>query len=188
MTLAEKTPAPAARLVHLTADTFEDHVVGLAEVLTACVLDGASVSFVDPFSPADALRFWRGKVLPGVVAGDVDLIVALVGDEVAGTVQLAADTPANQPQRADVRKLLVHPKHRRKGIARSLMLEAEACAAARTRSLLTLDTRTGDAGEQLYLDLGYQVIGHIPAYALDPRKQRFEDCTFMYKQLAQLPG
>ncbi|NBN64723.1 GNAT family N-acetyltransferase [Pannonibacter tanglangensis] len=183
-------PHPAATtnadvtLVQLTEATFEDHVVGLAEVLTACVADGASVSFVDPFGVADALRFWRGKVFPGVASGEVDLLVGLCAGEVAGTVQLACDTPANQPQRADVRKLLVHPRFRRRGLARRLMQAVELQARARNRTLLTLDTRTGDAGEQLYLDLGYQVLGRIPAYALDPRQQRFEDCTFLYKHLA----
>jgi ribosomal protein S18 acetylase RimI-like enzyme len=60
------------------------------------------------------------------------------------------DTPANQPHRAEVRKLLVHPKLRRQGIARALMAEVERHAVALFLSLLTLDTRTGDSAEPLY--------------------------------------
>jgi GNAT superfamily N-acetyltransferase len=47
-------------------------------------------------------------------------------DGVIGTVQLITDQPENQPHRADVAKLLVHEKARRKGAAMALMEALEA--------------------------------------------------------------
>lgn len=156
---------------------------GLAGVLYGCVSNGASVSFVEPFTTADARRFFEQKVAPSVAAGDSDLLLAMVDGRIAGTVQLACDTPPNQPHRADVRKLLVHPDFRRRGVAEGLMLELERLASARGRSLLTLDTRAGDAAERLYLRLGYQILGRIPAYANHPQTGEPEGCTFFFKVL-----
>jgi hypothetical protein len=51
------------------------------------------------------------------------------------------------------------------------------------RSLLTLDTRTGDNAEPLYASLGYHTTGIIPGYCLDPFKREFDSTTIMYKPL-----
>ena len=40
------------------------------------------------------------------------------------------------------------------------------------RSLLTLDTRTGDNAEPLYTSLGYRTAGIIPGYCRDPFEDR----------------
>ena len=105
----------------MTAETLADHLDGLAEVLHASVHLGASVSFILPFSIEDSLRFWRAKVAPSVTAGGRVLLVAIVQDRVAGTVQLDVDLPPNQAHRGEVAKLLVHPEFRKQGIARALM-------------------------------------------------------------------
>ena len=75
---------------------------------------------------------------------------------------------AGQPNgrhRAEVQKLFVMRRFRRRGVARSLMLALEAEAAASGRNLLVLDTRVGDPAEQLYQQVGYQRVGVIPAFA-----------------------
>ena len=156
----------------------------LSELLHACVHDGASIGFILPFGPADSQAFWTGNVLPAVARGVRLLLVAELDGEIAGAVQLDWDTPANQAHRAEVRKLLVHPQFRRRGIARQLMLAVEARARALPRSLLTLDTRTDDHAEPLYLSLGYRVAGVIPGYALAPQGGRLDATTIMYRQLA----
>lgn len=158
----------------------------LAGLLHACVLDGASVNFVLPYAPAEAEAFWRDKVLPAVRAGARLLLVARLGGpagRIAGSVQLALDTPPNQPHRAEVSKLLVHPDFRRRGVARALMAALEREAARRGRSLLTLDTRTGDKAEPLYASLGYATAGVIPGYCRDPHEDRLDATTIMYKAL-----
>ena len=48
-----------------------------------------------------------------------------------GTVQLIIDQPENQPHRADVAKLLVHPSARRGGVARTLMNELKTARVSK---------------------------------------------------------
>jgi ribosomal protein S18 acetylase RimI-like enzyme len=91
-------------------------------------------------------------------------------------------TPPNQPHRAEVAKLLVAPAARRQGVARALMRQAEAVAQAAGRSLLTLDTRAGDAAEPLYRALGWQEAGRIPGYALDAAGVA-HDTLFFWKRV-----
>jgi ribosomal protein S18 acetylase RimI-like enzyme len=165
-----------------------DDVDALAAVLRACVHAGASVSFVLPFSHQDAKAFWSDQVLPEVAGGNRRLLIArsggnIVGPNIVGTVQLDLATPPNQPHRAEVKKLLVHPDARRRGIARSLMVAVEVEALRARRTLLTLDTVTGGAAEPLYLSLGYLVVGVIPGYALNFDSSVLESTTVMYKNL-----
>lgn len=168
----------------LSPDAARASVEALGGLLHACVHDGASVSFVLPYSPEDAEAFWRDKVLPGVAGGKVLLWVAQSGGRIAGAVQLDTDTPPNQPHRAEIRKLLVHPDFRRRGVARGLMLLAEKQAVQLGRSLLTLDTRTGDSAEPLYASLGYVTVGQIPGFSRDPHDAgKLDATTIMYKRV-----
>nr|WP_313657325.1 GNAT family N-acetyltransferase [Achromobacter ruhlandii] len=171
-------------LNRVTADEAHALLPSLGELLHACVQDGASVSFVLPFGPEAARAFWLDKVLPPLESGGLVLLVAMEAGRVAGSVQLDCDTPPNQPHRAEIRKLLVHPDFRRRGIARALMQAAEAAAVEAGRSLITLDTRTGDNAEPLYTSLGYHTVGVIPGFARDARDpSRLDGTTIMYKPL-----
>ena len=168
----------------LPGDGVAGEIEALGALLHACVMAGASVGFVAPFSLAEAEDFWRTAIAPRAAAGAATVFVARAGGALVGTVQLGTGTPANQPHRADVAKLLVHPEHRRRGIARALMTALEAEAAARRRTLLTLDTRTGDVAEPLYTSLGYETVGVIPGYCLDPFTGALDGTTIMYKTLS----
>jgi ribosomal protein S18 acetylase RimI-like enzyme len=166
-----------------SADALESRLAEFADLLHACVHGGASIGFVLPFSQEDADAFWRRKILPAMRAGGVLLLAAQRGGRIAGTVQLDYATPANQLHRAEARKLLVHPDFRRQGIAQALMVELERHAGELGRTLITLDTRTGDAAEPLYAGLGYRTAGAIPGYCRDPHDARLDSTTIMYKQL-----
>ena len=155
----------------------------LADILHAVVYDGAGVSFVVPFSLADARAFWVDKVLPGVRARTRRVMVARLGGRIVGTVQLDLAVPPNQQHRAEVAKLLVHPTARRRGIARALMLALEELARSEGRTLLTLDTWTGSHAERLYRSLGYVEVGVIPRYARGSLTPELEATTIMYKEL-----
>ncbi|WMD20392.1 GNAT family N-acetyltransferase [Achromobacter seleniivolatilans] len=171
-------------VTQLTADSAAAHLTGLTELLHACVLGGASVSFVLPYSSDDAQVFWQAKVLPAVAGGKLALWVARQDGRIAGSVQLDIDTPPNQPHRAEVRKLLVHPDFRRRGIARLLLREAEAYAQQCGRTLITLDTRSGDSAEPLYTSMGYVTVGQIPGFSRDPHDpSKVDGTTIMYKQM-----
>ncbi len=171
------------RISELSVDDAGSHLHGLAILLHACVHDGASIGFVLPFSIADAEAFWADKVLPRVRSRALLLLAAWKNERLVGSVQLDYDTPPNQPHRAEVRKLLVHPDFRRQGTAKALMATLEHRARYLGRRLLTLDTRTGDTAEPLYAALGYQTAGIIPGYCRDPFKDCLDPTTFMYKAL-----
>ena len=155
----------------------------LAEVLHAAVHDGASVGFILPFPLDEARAYWTDKVLPDVRARKRRLLLAWDGAVVVGTVHINLDTMPNQAHRAEVSKLLVHPNSRRGGIARALMKELEEIARAEGRTLLTLDTRTGDSAEPLYLSLGYVMVGAIPRFARAPDSVALDATSILYKEL-----
>jgi GNAT superfamily N-acetyltransferase len=143
-------------------------IVELADVLIDCVEGDASVSFMHPLSRERAEAFWRG-VAEGVAAGERALLVAEDAQGICGTVQLVLAQPENQPHRADLAKMLVHRRCRRQGLGEALMRAAETLARDCGKTLLVLDTVTGDSGERLYQRLGWQRVGVIPGYALLPR-------------------
>lgn len=167
----------------VTATELHGLTDALAEILWACVQAGASVSFVLPFSRQDAARFWSDQIFPAVQRGDTILFGAFVDGELQGTAQLVVSQPPNQQHRADVAKLLVHPKARRGGMGRTLMQALEAQARHQDKTLLVLDTRSGDPSQHLYESLGYQVAGTIPGYCRSPSADVFEATTYLFKPL-----
>jgi GNAT superfamily N-acetyltransferase len=156
-------------------------VDALADVLIDCVEGGASVSFMAPLPRERAQAFWRG-VAEGVARGERVLLIAEDGEGIAGTVQLITGLPENQPHRADVAKMLVHRRARRRGIAQLLMAAVDEAARAERRTVLVLDTVTGGDAERLYERAGWQRVGSVPNYALMP-DGRFCGTTFFHKQL-----
>jgi GNAT superfamily N-acetyltransferase len=152
----------------------------LAEVLVDCVAGGASVSFMLPFGRDDAKTFFQ-KVIASVERGETVLVAARLDGRIVGTVQLGLDMPPNQPHRGDIKKLLVHRAARNHGIGAALMLRAEAEAKVRGRTLLVLDTASGDA-ERLYVRTGWQRVGVVPDYAMWPQGG-FCDTVFFWKKV-----
>jgi GNAT superfamily N-acetyltransferase len=154
----------------------------LSEVLIDCVEGGASVSFMWPLPLEHARAFW-GRVLQGAEAGERIVLAAQDGQGIVGTVQLVLAQPDNQPHRADIAKMLVHRRARRRGVGEALMRAAEAAAREAGKTLLVLDTVTGSDASRLYARLGWQAVGHIPNYALWPRGG-YCSTTYYYKPLA----
>ncbi|MCF4166880.1 GNAT family N-acetyltransferase [Zavarzinia compransoris] len=141
-------------------------IEALAGLLVATVAAGGSVSFMHPLDPERARGFWRdsfaraasGRIILGAWADGV----------LAGTITLDPCPMPNQPHRADIAKLMVAPGFRGRGIARALVLAAEAAARRLGRWLLTLDTAEEDGAAGLYQGLGYIPCGRIPDFALKP--------------------
>jgi ribosomal protein S18 acetylase RimI-like enzyme len=140
----------------------------LADLLVDCVEGGASVSFMHPLTRERATAFWR-RVADGVAKGGRALLVAEDAQGVCGSVQLVLDLPENQPHRADLAKLLVHRRARRRGLGAALTRAAESTARELGRTLLVLDAVTDGDAARLYARLGWQRVGDIPDYALFPR-------------------
>ena len=157
------TPTWSLRRLHALDDAQIDELAG---VLIDCVEGGATVSFMHPLPHDRAAAFWR-RVGQDVAAGERALLVAKDARGLCGTVQLVLDQPENQPHRADLSKLLVHRRARRQGLGEALMRAAEATARECGKTLLVLDTASGEA-ERLYERLGWERVGVIPGYALLP--------------------
>ena len=173
------SPDPVIR--HLDVQETSRRIAGLSRVLMDCVEGGASVGFMAPLTRERADAFWLG-VKDRVAAGTTELLVAEVDGEVAGTVQLAMAHPDNQPHRADLAKMLVHRRARKRGVGRALLTAAEDLACAKGRTLLVLDTASDDA-ERLYKSLNWTMVGRVPGYALLPGGGLC-DTIFFYKWLA----
>jgi GNAT superfamily N-acetyltransferase len=156
-------------------------LVGLAGVLADCVAGGASVSYLAPFSHEQARAAFE------VVAAEVEqgrrlLLAAFAEGRLVGTVQVILALPPNQPHRGEIAKLLVHRSARKRGIAQLLMERAELEARSEGKTLLVLDTVTGDAAERLYARLGWTRVGVVPDYALYP-DGRPCDTTIFWKAI-----
>lgn len=162
-------------------DALDDaHLEGLADVAIDCVEGDASVGFMHPLSRERAVAFWRG-VARGVAAGERALWVGKDASGVCGTVHLLLAQPENQPHRADLTKMLVHRRARRRGLGAALLRAAEAAARDCGKTLLVLDTASADA-ERLYAREGWVRVGEIPGYALWPRGGLCATSVF-YRQL-----
>ncbi|OLB06741.1 MAG: hypothetical protein AUH14_05365 [Candidatus Rokubacteria bacterium 13_2_20CM_69_15_1] len=111
-------------------------------------------------------------------------LVARNVEGIVGTVQLHPAWAPNQPHRAEIAKLLVHRRSRRTGLGTQLMRTIEDVARRAGFSLLTLDTKRGDAAERLYQRIGWTPAGTIPGYALDPDRTP-HDAAIFYKELNQ---
>lgn len=170
------------QIKELSATDIAAGLDGLSDVLIDCVEGGASVSFMWPMTRKKADTFWR-HVREGVERGSHYLFVAeSEGQGIVGTVMLIGAGTENQPQRADIGKMLVHRKARRRGIGRALMAAAEVKAREIGKNTLVLDTVSGGEGDHLYVAMGWTRLGEIPNYALYP-DGRPCPTTIFYKTL-----
>ena len=172
------TDAPTIRRV---TELTEAQLGDLAEVVLDGVADGASFGFMDGFTREQAVTFWR-DVAAGVARGDRALLIAEDEHGVCGTAQLRYAQPDNQPHRADVAKVLVHRRARRRGLGAALMEAIVAVAREEGKTLLVLDTVTDSAADRLYTRLGWQRVGEIADYALYP-DGRLCPSTFFYRRV-----
>ncbi|MBL9150290.1 MAG: GNAT family N-acetyltransferase [Phycisphaerae bacterium] len=159
----------------------ERAIAELTDVLLDCVAGGASVGFVEPLTRERAQRFWR-SIAESVARGDRAILVAEDDHGICGTVQLAIDLPDNQTHRADVCKMLVHRRARRRGLGAALLRGVETLARELRRTVLVLDTVTDSDAHRLYARLGWTRVGDIPAYAVFPDRSPCST-TYFYKHL-----
>jgi len=155
---------------------------GLAQLLVDAVESGAAVSFLAPLTVERAQDWWR-RVMSASHSGAI-FLVARDDEGIVGTVQLHPAWAPNQPHRAEIAKLLVHRRSRRTGLGTQLMQTIEDAARRAGLSLLTLDTKRGEAAEHLYRHAGWAPVGTIPGYALDPDGTP-HDAVIFYKELEQ---
>ncbi|ERK18391.1 MAG: GNAT family N-acetyltransferase [Pantoea sp.] len=169
----------------LSASQAQPLVGALCDVLQGCVAEGASVGFIDANDRAVMERFWQDKIF-SLASGDNQLLVARLHGEIVATVMVGYSAMPNGRHRAEISKLLVHPRARRMGIGRRLMQQAEQLAVENGKTLLVLDTRSGDVATDLYLSLDWKIAGSIPHYA-ESTAGVLDATTVMFKTL-RLPA
>lgn len=170
------TSTPSIRRLHTLADTERD---ALADLTLDVVAGGASIGFMDSLTRDRARAFWDA-IGPGVATGEHVLFVAEDARGICGTVQLVLAQMENQPHRADLSKMMVHPRARQQGVGDALLRAAEDAARAVGRTVLVLDTASEDA-ERLYARHGWQRVGTIPDYALWPDGRRCATVVYYRK-------
>jgi GNAT superfamily N-acetyltransferase len=174
----------ALPLVRHLASIGPREFAGLCDVLIDCVEGGASISFMLPMTRAKAEAYWRA-VGTSLERGERALVIAEDPDGmILGTAQAIWAGPENQPHRADLSKMIVHRRARRHGVGALVLAAAERAAFEAGRTLLVLDTASGDA-ERLYERGGWRRVGTIPKFALLPEGP-FVATVFFYKDLS--PG
>jgi acetyltransferase len=168
-------------IVSHTPEQSEEAIVQLADLLIDAVDSGASIGFMPPLGKEEALAYWR-DVIAAMRTGRRLLLAAMDGDLVQGSVQMDPEPRANGNHRAEVIKLFVHRRARRRGLAKALMLEVESTARRLGRTLLLLDTRKGGDAEKMCESLGYVRYGEVPRYARSGNGD-LDATAFFYHQL-----
>lgn len=168
-------------MLSFRADQVREHIDQLADLLVDAVESGASVGFMPPLSRSLALEYWRG-VAAAIESGSRVLLVVVEEGQIQGSVQLDLEMRANGNHRAEVMKLFVHRRARRRGLAKALMAEAESVARGLGRTLLTMDTRRGGEAEKMCESLGYVRYGEVPNYARSG-DGTLHTTVFFYRQL-----
>lgn len=157
-------------------------------------------SILDIDHPTKLQDFWN-LLGQEVIASTRTMVLHIIEDKVAGVVTLLMPASETGPFRSYVEKLMVSPDHRRKGIARILILKLEEIAREKERWLLVshkdfwisfcwvltdwqmLDTEIGSPAEHVYPRLGYTKVGIVPRYGISPKDGRLVDELFFYKDL-----
>jgi len=166
------------------ADIRTQALPDLCELLRDAVTGGASVGWVSVPSMREASAYWHG-VADQVQSGAVVMLVAQESPQLIGTVQLHLSGRPNGAHRAEVARLLVHSRARRRGVGAALMAAIEEEASPHGVSLLVLDTRAGDPSQQLYEKIGYTLAGTIPHYARGTTGA-LEPTAIMYKEIKRI--
>jgi acetyltransferase len=123
------------------------------------------VGFLAPFADIDAYYYWMKAFVQLTEKGRI-ILAAVHDSTIVGSVQLELASMPNASHRAKVQKLLVLRSWHRQAIGLVLMTAIEEAARRAGRPLLVLDTRLGDAAEQLYTRMGYTRVSFILRFAL----------------------
>lgn len=168
-------------IVALSPEQTEAALDQLGELLIDAVDSGASVGFLPPLTPPEALAYW-GSVIAAMREGRRVLLAAVEEERVQGSVQIDLEMRANGNHRAEAMKLFVHRRARLRGLARELMSEAEATARRMGRTLMLMDTRKGGEAEKMCQALGYVRFGEVPDYARSA-DGKLHTTSFYYRRL-----
>lgn len=138
-----------------------------AQLLVDAVDSGGGMGFLPPLALPEAEAYWDG-VAREVDAGTRVVLAARVEGELAGSAQLDLCMRPNGLHRAEVQKVMVHRRHRRRGLGRALMAAVDDAARAHGRTTLYLDTFAHQEARRMYEAAGWVHAGDVPAFARTP--------------------
>ncbi|KAF2227855.1 acyl-CoA N-acyltransferase [Elsinoe ampelina] len=157
--------------------------------IQAVLQDNAVATFLPPFDldsdgiDPKVLDYWTANVAQIRTGSRFIVFLLAEGDEVAGYVTVSLASVPTIAHRAGVEKLFVSPKHRRKGIAATLMRAIEVEARSRGKTMLLLDAIRGFPAEHMYSKLGYITIGEVPDGVVLPNTGELRTEVLMYKKI-----
>lgn len=166
----------------LDAAAYMAAIPALAELVKDAVEGGAGVNFMAGVTADEAAGWWHDRVAY-VADGTITPLVARDADGgIVGSTLLIRSRNANSTHRAEISKVLVLRRARRRGLGRALMEAAEAEARADGRWLLILDTVTGSPADALYRALGWEELGTMPDHSRLPDGE-LAPTTYFWKDL-----
>lgn len=122
---------------------------------------GGAVGFVAPVT-ADEVAPVARAALAGVADGIDHLLVGYDADELAALLFLADNRFALKSHWCVLKRVMVHPRHQRKGYGLALMRQAERHARAMGWQALHVTVRGGLGLEEFYKRCGYREVGRLP--------------------------
>ena len=103
------------RLVWLDGDAVTAALPELCDILAAVVANNASVGFMWPVDHAVITRYWQGVAAAVSRAAKYIVVAYDAENPIVGTAQIEQASSANGAHRAEVMKVLVHPRMQRQG-------------------------------------------------------------------------
>lgn len=134
------------------------------DLLIDAVQSGGGMGFLAPLPPEEAAAYWA-QVADELELGTRVLLGAWLDGALAGSAQLDLCQRPNGLHRAEVQKVMVHRRVRRRGIGLALLRAVDDAAREHGRTTLVLDTFAHQDARRLYEAAGWTHAGDVPAFA-----------------------
>jgi ribosomal protein S18 acetylase RimI-like enzyme len=158
---------------------------GVHRLIRAVVELGGAVGWLTPPGRAETDR-WLNEVLDRTRAGDAALALALLDGEVAAGGLWRRGTTDVFRHRAELQKVMAHPKARGLGLGRRLLEALIDHARGNGIETLTLGVRGNNHGAiELYERLGFREWGRLPN-SIEVGDERYDDVK-MFLDLGRPP-
>ncbi len=149
-----------------------------AEQVQRNCMPGATVEQIRARIPGELRAYEAGEVVP---------LVAVLDGEVVGVATLERRQHRLARHIAEVGGLVVDHRYQRRGVARRLLADVSARAAAMGVELLVISCRGGTPAETVYRRLGFIEYGRLTRGIKEPSGKVFDE-VFFYQPLARAAG
>lgn len=172
--------------IHWPASADERLRAGVHRMITAVVELGGAIGWLTPPGRAETDR-WLDEVLDRTRAGDAALALALLDGEVAAGCLWRRGATDVFRHRAEVQKVMAHPRARGLGLGRRVLEAVIDHARTSGIEVLILGVRGNNHGaRELYERLGFREWGRLPN-AIEVGDERYDDVR-MFLELGRPAG